>query len=117
MDLNLDKVLHKFLHPRSTPPDFKFYPEGRPWPILYFEMLKEEPKTYFPALVNDLRRAVAESIKPQDRLNPWEAFNRSLSFDASEHYIWHRVIKHQKSRTPEEREADMRAMLGDLLDK
>lgn len=112
MDLN--ETLHKLLHPSSKVPDFKMYPESKPWPILYFDMLKEEPKTYLPALVKDLRRALGESIKPGKR-SPWEIFHNSMAFDTSEHYIWHRVIKHRKSLTVEEREAELEAIFGNLF--
>lgn len=103
---DLDSLLHKFLHPSQELPDFKKYPEHRPWPLLYWEMLRDEPKTYTPALLNAMRRAVIQALEPGPRTSLWERFNSSMAWDAGEHYIWHRVIAYRKSMTQEEREQE-----------
>lgn len=103
---DLDKFLHQFLHPSQELPDFKMYPEHRPWPLLYLEMLRDEPKTYIPALLNDMKRAVLRSLESPSKISLWERFNSSMAWDAGEHYIWHRVIAYRATMTQEEREQE-----------
>lgn len=58
---DFDAHLHKFLRPSSKIPDFKTFPEHRPWPVLYWEMIQYDKK-YLSYMLHNMKTAAAETV-------------------------------------------------------
>lgn len=121
--LDLNKILDFICHPgRKETPDYKMFPECRPWPILAAEMISENPVKEIPEFIEISKTAIKHMFSPdwewRKDLNFWQIFNSSMQFEFSENYVWHRVLKSMKERgdnlTSIISQEDLEAMKKDL---
>ena len=115
---DFDAHLHKYLRPSSKIPDFKTFPEHRPWPVLYWEMIQYDKK-YLSYMLHNLKIAAEETINTKTNLSLldiWEKFHSNMDWHAGESYIWFRVIKHREAMTDEERKQEAEELMAFMKD-
>lgn len=114
MTKDFNTHLYKFLRPSSKVPNFDTFPEQRPWPVLYWEMIKYN-KSYLFYMISNIKKSAEETISTTTNLpllSIWEKFHSNMDWYASEDYIWFCVIKHHESMSEE----DIKEQIRNLID-
>lgn len=100
--IDLNSVLAAIFDTGQQKPDYKIFPECRPWPILAAEMITENPVKEIPEFIEISKTAIKHLFSPdwewRKDLTPWQIFNASMQFEFTENYVWYRVLKSMKER-------------------